>query len=123
MLSIPWKFLKLNHERQAAFMALHYRTDEGRDKYFFDFFKRQETQIKGSKVLPIEKQVKIARIYEAYGIERGDGGYQFCPERKSFNHSCVPNADYCWDPDLQRMTVHAVKDVKLGEEITLTYIG
>jgi len=42
-----------------------------------------------------------------------------------FNHSCVPNAHFSWNERLGggegRMTVHVVKDVKEGEEITLSY--
>ena len=40
-----------------------------------------------------------------------------------FNHSCLPNAD-CFLSDLDRpVELRAVRNIKEGEEITITYIG
>jgi hypothetical protein len=37
------------------------------------------------------------------------------------NHSCRPNAQHAWDAARGRETVHAVRDVAAGEELTLSY--
>jgi len=43
------------------------------------------------------------------------------PNVARINHSCVPNAFYSWNEAIGRLTVHAVKDIKKGEEITIHY--
>ncbi|KAL1633264.1 hypothetical protein SLS58_011153 [Diplodia intermedia] len=37
------------------------------------------------------------------------------------NHSCVPNAHHSWNGALKRETVHAVRPIGAGEEITISY--
>jgi hypothetical protein len=39
-----------------------------------------------------------------------------------FNHSCTPNAAYQWHANIARETVHAIKDIEAGEEITVCYV-
>eukprot|EP00026_Physarum_polycephalum_P012085 Phypoly_transcript_12356.p1 GENE.Phypoly_transcript_12356~~Phypoly_transcript_12356.p1 ORF type:complete len:347 (+),score=35.40 Phypoly_transcript_12356:42-1043(+) len=38
------------------------------------------------------------------------------------NHSCTPNSNHYFNPALGKETVHAVKDIAAGEEVTTTYI-
>ena len=38
------------------------------------------------------------------------------------NHACAPNAQNTWNATLDKLTVHAVKDVAEGEEITISYL-
>ncbi|KAL8743806.1 MAG: hypothetical protein Q9184_008073 [Pyrenodesmia sp. 2 TL-2023] len=47
-------------------------------------------------------------------------------EAARFNHSCLPNAWFNWNPHLGqnprgRLTVHAIKDITIGEEILINY--
>jgi hypothetical protein len=50
------------------------------------------------------------------------------PERGIFldaariNHSCRPNAHKSWNANIGRITVHAVRDIEQGEEITISYL-
>lgn len=37
------------------------------------------------------------------------------------NHSCVPNAYFSWNQTIQCETIHAVKSIQAGEEITVAY--
>ncbi|KAH8194704.1 hypothetical protein TruAng_011138 [Truncatella angustata] len=37
------------------------------------------------------------------------------------NHSCRPNAQHSWNSKLGAQTVHALRDVAAGEELTLSY--
>lgn len=37
------------------------------------------------------------------------------------NHSCVPNAHHSWNSDLECETIHAVRYIEAGEEITISY--
>ena len=40
-----------------------------------------------------------------------------------FNHACRPNAYAAWNAGLERLTVHALRDIACGEEITIAYVG
>ena len=37
------------------------------------------------------------------------------------NHSCLPNSHHSWNSDAKCETVHAIRDIKAGEEITISY--
>jgi hypothetical protein len=39
------------------------------------------------------------------------------------NHSCLPNAHNSWNNDTQCETIHAIRYIKSGEEITISYEG
>jgi hypothetical protein len=39
------------------------------------------------------------------------------------NHSCLPNAHNSWNNDTQRETIHALRYIKSGGEITISYEG
>jgi len=48
------------------------------------------------------------------------GNYKFLVRGALINHSCVPNATYGLMGDM--MVVHAIKPIKKGEEITISYL-
>ncbi|KAJ3562907.1 hypothetical protein NPX13_g8387 [Xylaria arbuscula] len=37
------------------------------------------------------------------------------------NHSCIPNANNCWNEAAQHETIHATRDILVGEEILISY--
>lgn len=39
-----------------------------------------------------------------------------------FNHSCIPNINFAYNPALNKETFHAVRNIAAGEELTITYI-
>ena len=40
-----------------------------------------------------------------------------------FNHSCIPSCYAAWNPNLGRQTVHALRVISAGEELTIAYLG
>ncbi|KAH6637398.1 hypothetical protein C7974DRAFT_140533 [Boeremia exigua] len=52
----------------------------------------------------------------------GDRGAIF-PEACRINHACDNNAQKNWNEKTKRHTVHALRDINKGEEITITYLG
>ena len=38
-------------------------------------------------------------------------------------HRCRPNCHHAWHSTLKRQTVHALRDIAAGEEITVAYVG
>lgn len=39
------------------------------------------------------------------------------------NHACDNNGQKCWNKNIKRHTVHALRNIEKGEEITLYYLG
>ncbi|KAF2807047.1 SET domain-containing protein [Mytilinidion resinicola] len=39
------------------------------------------------------------------------------------NHACDNNAQNFWNENLNQLTIHAVRDIRKGEEITISYLG
>lgn len=37
------------------------------------------------------------------------------------NHSCLPNSHNNWNPDAEHETIHAIRPIQAGEEITIAY--
>ncbi|KAL9075651.1 MAG: hypothetical protein Q9161_001403 [Pseudevernia consocians] len=62
----------------------------------------------------------ILSIYEANCFEMGSGTCIYL-DASRINHSCMPNAYYSWNSSIERVTLHAVKDIAEGEEITISY--
>ncbi|KAI0438720.1 heterokaryon incompatibility protein-domain-containing protein [Xylaria telfairii] len=52
----------------------------------------------------------------------GDKGAIFL-EACRINHACDNNAQKSWNENIKRHTVHALRDIDKGEEITITYLG
>lgn len=63
----------------------------------------------------------IFSIYEANSFEMGNGT-GICLDASRINHSCIPNAHYSWNSTIKQETVHAMKDIRKGEEITISYV-
>jgi hypothetical protein len=38
------------------------------------------------------------------------------------NHSCKQNAVHTWNDDIKQLTIHALRDIEAGEEITISYL-
>lgn len=38
------------------------------------------------------------------------------------NHSCIPNVYHTWNSNINRLTVHALRNIEPGEELLTTYI-
>jgi hypothetical protein len=53
-------------------------------------------------------------------MEVGHGAGIF-PNAARFNHHCNPNACFTYNSAIDRETIHAMRDIKEGEEITISY--
>lgn len=62
----------------------------------------------------------LVSIYEANCYEMGSGAC-ICLDASRINHSCIPNAHFSWNTNIERETLHAVNDIFKGEEITISY--
>ncbi|KAL7895696.1 hypothetical protein HDV63DRAFT_205228 [Trichoderma sp. SZMC 28014] len=53
---------------------------------------------------------------------KGGPGASLFPNAPFINHSCQANAHKSWNANIERLTVHAIRDIKQGEEITISYL-
>ena len=44
-------------------------------------------------------------------------------ESSYLNHACLPNAQHTWNEVPRHLTIHAVRDIEKGEEITISYLN
>ncbi|KAK4445231.1 SET domain-protein [Podospora aff. communis PSN243] len=54
------------------------------------------------------------------GSDSRSGG--LFPIASRINHSCRHNAQNTWNDNIGRLTIHALRDIKWGEEITICYL-
>ncbi|KAI0115498.1 heterokaryon incompatibility protein-domain-containing protein [Nemania sp. FL0031] len=100
-ISIYQQVASLNEHQQRAFLSMHniHPYEDAAERYL-GIFKTNS--------LPAEAV--------------GDTGAIFL-EACRINHACDNNAQKNWNEKIKRHTVHALRDIDEGEEITITYLG
>jgi hypothetical protein len=53
------------------------------------------------------------------GTSASEGG--LFPEASRINHACIPNCQHTWNDNIGEETIHAVRHISKGEEITISY--
>ena len=97
-----------------------------------------ETILKTIAGLNDEQRQQFLALHNAFGDESGpelgrvrtnalplgsdaiEGGIFLDSSR--INHSCIQNAQNTWNEDLQKLTIHALRDISEKEEITIFYL-
>lgn len=98
--SVIAKRLKsLDKDQQRAFLSLH-NAHEGKYSAFLGIVK--------TNMLPL-------------GADSPTGGIFLKASR--INHACNPNAQNTWNENLNKITIHSIKDIEEGEEITISYLA
>lgn len=88
----------LTKTEQEQFLSLHNKHYE----------KHPFSGIMKTNALPCESDSNVGGIYASACL---------------INHSCLPNTHFSWNSETKRQTVHAVRDIKAGEEMTIAYDG
>jgi hypothetical protein len=117
------EYNKLSFEDQVKFMELNH---EEKTQEWLDSHKCQRTKINMLQWLNLSRVARNA--FDATPDEAMESGqgiktfvvfeHIFC-----FNHSCKPNAVFKWYPQRQCGMVHALRTIRRGEEIYLSYIS
>ncbi|KAI1490253.1 hypothetical protein F5X96DRAFT_637198 [Biscogniauxia mediterranea] len=83
--------------------------------------------LKGKKLQDVSKATtKRFAIFLTNRVEMGVGGKYgggVFALYSRINHSCVPNAHNSYNPSIGRLTVHAIRDIRKDEQITVGYIS
>lgn len=72
----------------------------------------------------IESMVKLHAIYQTNVVRLGDdekSGSGIFPVASRINHSCVPNLQIHYIPEIEKLVAHAVRHINKGEELTINY--
>ena len=72
-----------------------------------------------SNSFPMEDVLGNSGAEEIDGVVRS-AIYRICSR---FNHTCRPSCYAAWNATLGRQTVHALRDIEAGEEVSIAYVG
>ncbi|KAG6026471.1 hypothetical protein E4U19_002596 [Claviceps sp. Clav32 group G5] len=97
---ICWYIDSLSNDQRHAFLSMH-------NLYPFNDTAEQYLGIFRTNSFPTEESPDKAAIFL---------------EASRINHDCDNNAIHNWNEKINRHTVHAMRDIKVGEEITLSYV-
>ncbi|ORY10231.1 hypothetical protein BCR34DRAFT_625347 [Clohesyomyces aquaticus] len=86
----------LPKESQRQFLSLH-NTKPGQHPF---------TGIVKTNALPCGPDSPIGGVYPTICL---------------INHSCIPNSHHSWNNNTEQETIHAIRPIKAGEEITISY--
>ena len=93
---------------QRARMALGNLSRAGPKKTVATWFEEELDPVISTNSFTLEDKAGSCHSFVFHNISR-------------FNHSCDPSAVLIWDPDTEKATVRAIRDIKPGCEITLNY--
>ncbi|EJT47498.1 hypothetical protein A1Q1_03610 [Trichosporon asahii var. asahii CBS 2479] len=68
-----------------------------------------------------DTKYKLHGIFVTNALPRGEGAGAVFEYISRINHSCRPNSHICWNDNLGMETVHAIRTISSGEEITINY--
>ncbi|KAI2463048.1 SET domain-containing protein [Annulohypoxylon bovei var. microspora] len=74
----------------------------------------------------VKRIINLCAVYIAQNVQLGaEGKYGsgVFSLYSRISHSCVPNAHNSWNPTLKRLTIHAIHDLKAGDQIFVDYTG
>jgi hypothetical protein len=67
------------------------------------------------------KEASLISIFQTNCMEMGSGAAVFVHAAR-FNHACNPNACFSWNANIGKETIHTMRDVQEGEELTISYV-
>jgi hypothetical protein len=47
--------------------------------------------------------------------------FALCLDASRFNHSCLPNCDFCWDDRVKEIRIYAAANIEAGTELCISY--
>jgi hypothetical protein len=94
------KFSSLREDQQREFLSMH-------NVYPYSNSMQRYCGIFRTNALPFGPGINVAGIF---------------PHACRINHACDNNASNFWSASLNQITIQAVRDIRKGEEITISYL-
>ncbi|KAF2746377.1 SET domain-containing protein, partial [Sporormia fimetaria CBS 119925] len=117
-------FSKLSPEQQALYFTLHSAHNQDPSKYPKHIHpsvdESERCRIEEQRKARMAKEASVVSIFQTNCMQM-EGGAAVFPYCARFNHSCNANATFSWNPAIWKQTVHAMRDIEEGEEITISY--
>ncbi|KAK6345843.1 hypothetical protein TWF730_010186 [Orbilia blumenaviensis] len=119
---------KLGKEEQELFWGLAASTKAGKDVEWIDILRREcDEDISSTFNDLVEAHEHAWSIYETnrFTCKSLDGQSKslgIFPHSARLNHSCSPNVFHRYNPVINRLTIHALRDINIGEELLTSYI-
>ncbi|KAH4897718.1 hypothetical protein HBI80_190900 [Parastagonospora nodorum] len=117
-------FDKLSPEQQAQYFTLH--SGHGQDPKIWpsriheSVEPRERQRIREQHDARVGKEASLISIFQINCMELDNGAAIF-PHAARFNHACNPNATFSWNAAIGKEIIHAMRDIEVGEEITISY--
>jgi len=121
---IEREFEKLSAADKKLFFSLYSAHNQDPDAWPKEIHEtvssRERQRIQEQQEARFSDKPTVTSIFQTNCMPKDTGAAVF-PHASRFNHSCNPNATFTWNPAIGKETIHAVRDIKPGEEITLAY--
>ncbi|KAI1406156.1 hypothetical protein F4819DRAFT_507679 [Hypoxylon fuscum] len=79
---------------------------------------RRVVQIHTSESMELDRATNIIKLNAMEGL---GAGCVLSFIASFINHSCVPNAWAEWNPNINAVTIHALREIQADEEVTISY--
>ena len=114
-------FMAMSREDQEEYMKLCNKYDEDITKWSERMRLEHQSVVQAANNMTLEgiskeKATKVWAIFDTNHFPNG-----VCLKMSRFNHSCRPNAQRFWNEDTDTRDLRALRKIKQGEEITLSY--
>lgn len=117
-------FSKLSSTQQETYLTLH--SAHGQDSSHDPPFPLSTSNI--DRIVAEEHRAahnapnrSLDSVFLTNCMPAGANSAGIYPTASRINHSCVPNAFFAWNEFLRQITVHAIRDISVGDEVLICY--
>ncbi len=117
-------FIDLGLEKKAIFMSLAGAEDEEEAENLAWYLSEVEKNVDpgAQNSMSYKDQAEVQLIFRSNSFDITPHTSGIFPVASRMNHSCIPNVYHTWNSNINRLTVHALRNIEPGEELLTTYI-
>lgn len=118
-------FSKLSAKNQLLYFTLHSAHSQDPaswpTKIHPSVTGKERERIREQHEARMGKSASLVSIFQTNCMEM-NGGAAVYVHTSRFNHSCNPNAYFSWNAAIGKETIHVIREIRKGEQITVSYI-